>query len=199
MGSAGTRAATAAAVAGRYGSNARWHLLLPLADDQGRLGLPGGVLLRQGGRMGVFEFRHVWHLPVDVAVAYTALADVDSYPRWWPQVRAIERVDERSGHAFVRSLLPYTLDLLLTREVEDAAQRLLRVRIEGDLAGWSEWRLVAGPGTPRRSTIALYTQEATVTVAGFGRLGPVAAPVLRANHTWMMWSGERGLRDYLRG
>lgn len=149
--------------------------------------------------MRVFEFRHEWRLRFDEPRVYAALADVDRYPLWWPQIRSINRLDERSGHALVRSLLPYTMDLLLTREVEDPVERVLRVRIDGDLEGWSEWRLEAVSGTPEPLTLVHYTQEARVTATGLSRLVPVSGPVLRANHTWMMRWGELGLRAYLGG
>ncbi len=150
--------------------------------------------------MRPFRFRHTWVVPADTAATFAALADVDAYPRWWPQVRRVRRIDADSGHAYVRSLLPYTLDLVLTREVEDAEAGVLRVRIGGDLEGWSEFRLEPGPGRPtpgRTVTLARYTQEAVVTTGGLERLTPVAAPVLRLNHTWMMRAGERGLAAWL--
>ncbi|EWT02464.1 polyketide cyclase [Intrasporangium oryzae NRRL B-24470] len=160
--------------------------------------------------MGTFQFRDRWRLPIDVTTAYAVLADVDRYAEWWPQVRRIERLDDESGHAFVRSLLPYTLDLFLTREVADPVGLVLRVRIAGDLEGWSQWRLVADPdphhpdrgqGTGRtvaEYTLAEYTQKAVVTAPGLRRLVPVAGAVLRANHRWMMRSGQRGLVARLR-
>lgn len=151
-----------------------------------------------GGGVESFSFRHSWRLPVDVETVYAALADVDTYPRWWPQVVRIARIDGTSGHAFVRSLLPYTLDLLLTREIADPVGLVLRVRIGGDLEGWSQWRLVSDPGAGARRTVAEYTQEAVVAAPRLVRLVPVAGPVLRANHRWMMQSGERGLVAHLR-
>jgi hypothetical protein len=155
-----------------------------------------------------FRFHHTWHVPADAATTFAALADVDAYPRWWPQVRAVARIDADSGHAYVRSLLPYTLDLVLTREVEDADAGLLRVRIDGDLEGWSQFRLEPGtPVGPDRTAVAprpvpltraSYSQEATVTTRGLDRLAPVAAPVLRLNHALMMRAGERGLAAWVR-
>ena len=153
--------------------------------------------------MRPFRFQHTWLVPAGPAVTFAALADVDAYPRWWPQVRQVRRIDADSGHAYVRSLLPYTLDLVLTREVEDADAGVLRVRIGGDLEGWSEFRLEPAqrdPHTPAgAATVARYAQEAVVTTHGLDRLTPVAAPVLRLNHTWMMRAGERGLAAWLAG
>ena len=151
--------------------------------------------------MRPFRFQHTWLVPAGVTATFAALADVDAYPQWWPQVRGVRRIDADSGHAYVRSLLPYTLDLVLTREVEDADAGLLRVRIGGDLEGWSEFRLEPGAGDGGEGagvvTLARYAQEAVVTTLGLDRLTPVAAPVLRLNHAWMMRSGERGLAAWV--
>ena len=146
--------------------------------------------------MGPFRFRHTWHVPADLGTTFDVLADVDRYPSWWPQVRGAARIDADSGHAYVRSLLPFTLDLVLTRDVEDAATGVLRVRIGGDLDGWSAFRLSVGASG---STIARYEQEARISVLGLSRLVPVTAPVLRLNHAWMMRSGERGLARWIGG
>ena len=152
--------------------------------------------------MRPFRFQHTWLVPADTAATFAALADVDAYPQWWPQVRQVRRIDADSGHAYVRSLLPYTLDLVLTRDVEDADAGVLRVRIGGDLEGWSEFRLEPARAERRGSaagamTLARYAQEAVVTTRGLDRLTPVAAPVLRVNHAWMLRAGERGLAAWL--
>ena len=162
--------------------------------------------------MGIFRFRHLWHVPADPVATFEALADVDRYPLWWPQIRGVRRIDDRSGHAYVRSMLPYTLDLLLTRELEDAEAGVLRVSIGGDLEGWSEFRLSPAPSAGNQGsyaadasvrvsggveTVAEYRQEATVTAAGLEHFMPVARPLLTLNHTWMMRAGERGLARWL--
>lgn len=142
----------------------------------------------------LFRFDDAWSLPVAPAHVFAALADVERYAVWWPQVRRVQRVDEDSGWAWVRSALPYTLALLLTREVEDHASGRLRVSIEGDLRGWSSWRV---SGTHGGGTLARFEQEVTVTSRAMSRLPALGAPVLRANHAWMMHRGERGLAAYL--
>ena len=169
--------------------------------------------------MGIFRFRHLWHVPADPETTFEALADVDRYPLWWPQIRGIRRIDDDSGHAYVRSMLPYTLDLLLTREIEDADAGILRVRLGGDLEGWSEFRVSPAPSSvhdgsyaaddrshaadpsdpvPPMAAVADYRQEATVTAAGLEHFVPMARPLLTLNHRWMMRAGERGLAQWLR-
>ncbi len=140
-----------------------------------------------------FRFHHVWHLDASVARVFGALADVDRYAVWWPQVRRTERIDENSGHAAIRSFLPYTLDLVLRRETEDLDSGTLRVDVTGDLEGWCQWQLEAAEGTR-----AVFDQEAVVTPRLLARTAHVTGPLLRANHSWMMRSGRLGLAAYLR-
>ena len=87
-----------------------------------------------------------------------------------------------------------TLELLMTREVEDARRGLLRAGIAGDLEGWSQWHVrPEEDGT----TVAGFEQEVEVTASLLARSAPLAGPLLRANHTWMMRRGEAGLAAYL--
>lgn len=141
----------------------------------------------------IFRFHHVWRLPAPEDVAWSALADVERYDRWWPQVRRVERIDDDSGRARIRSVLPYTLDLVLTREAEDHAAGLLRVRVDGDLEGWCQWT-VRGDG---QQSLAVFDQEAVVTPALLARTARLTGPLLRANHAWMMRGGREGLARHL--
>lgn len=122
------------------------------------------------------------------------LAAVADYPTWWPQVRSVKRIDDDSATVEVRSVLPYTLHLVLTREVEDPGTGLLRVRIGGDLVGWSQWELAEDSVSGR--TAAEFTEEVQVTGA-LGVAARPAAPLMRANHLAMMRGGERGLAALL--
>lgn len=143
----------------------------------------------------LFVFDHLWRVPADPEVAYAALADVEGYPRWWPEIKVVRRIDEDCGEAEVRSVLPYTLCLVLTRALEDPSQRRLRVAIEGDLAGWAAFELAPDAAA---GTLARYRQEVRVTARYLSHASPLAEPLLRFNHGWMMRSGERGLAAYLR-
>ncbi|AVH59819.1 MULTISPECIES: SRPBCC family protein [Streptomyces] len=140
-----------------------------------------------------FRFRSVWDLPAPRATVYTVLEQAEHYPRWWPQVREVTRVDERSGVLRVRSVLPY--DMTFTgREVRrDRAGGVLEIALSGDMVGWARWTLTAdGPGTR-----AQYDQEVDVSKPLLRRLAVPGRPVFRANHALMMRAGQRGLAAYL--
>lgn len=142
-----------------------------------------------------FRFEHAWWLPVPRSAVFDVLADVGRYPRWWPQVRAVARVDDATARVVVRSVLPYSLDLVLVRAVEDRDAGVLQAAIHGRLDGWSRWTLSGqGPATWLR-----YEQQVTVQGAAMWVASTVARPVLVANHEAMMHGGRRGLLDLLRG
>ena len=140
-----------------------------------------------------YRFDNRWHLGASREQVYTALADVESYVLWWPQIREIHRIDADSGRVRIRSLLPYTLTLVLVRAVQDEAGGILRVDVDGDLRGWCAWQFSAeGAGTR-----AQFSQEVEVTAPMLQRMPFAIRPLLRGNHAHMMRSGERGLSDYL--
>ncbi|MGW3548927.1 SRPBCC family protein [Janibacter hoylei] len=137
-----------------------------------------------------FTFHHQWSFAAPREAVLAALADIDGYPAWWPQVRSVGRLDERSGRARIRSALPLTLHLVLTREIEDHARGRLRVRLDGDLEGWVQWSVDSDP--QGGGACATFDQDVRVA-ARWSRAATLAPAVLRANHAWMMRQGRRGL------
>jgi len=140
-----------------------------------------------------YRFRSVWNLPAPRATVYTVLEQAEHYPRWWPQVREVTPIDERSGVIRIRSVLPY--DMTFTgREVRrDPAGGVLEIAMSGDIDGWARWTLTSeGPGTR-----AQYDQEVHVSKPLLRRLAVPGRPVFRANHALMMRAGQRGLTAYL--
>jgi hypothetical protein len=124
---------------------------------------------------------------------FAALSDVAGYQRWWPQIREIQHIDADTGRVRIRSVLPYTLDLVLRRAVQDEAAGILRVEIDGDLQGWCAWRISA----EEAGTSAEFSQEVEVTPKVLQRAPFAVRPLLRGNHAYMMRSGERGLLNHL--
>lgn len=140
-----------------------------------------------------FHFASSHHLAAAHDAVFDVLADAERWPQWWPQIRSITRYDDTHGRAEIRSLLPLTLRVELASELADRESGVLRARLAGDLAGWSQFALRAD-GAAR--TWVDYTQEADFMVGGLvghiAGLG-VARAVLVANHAAMMRAGMRGL------
>ncbi|OPG03106.1 polyketide cyclase [Streptomyces sp. GKU 895] len=140
-----------------------------------------------------YRFHTRWALPASPATVYDVLEQAEDYPRWWPQVRAVERLDDTTGVITIRATLPY--DLVFTaREVRrDRAGGVLEIAMTGDLEGWARWT-ISGDGA---GTLAVYDQVVDVNKPLLRRLAVPGRPVFRANHRLMMRAGRRGLTAYL--
>ncbi|MFJ2772525.1 SRPBCC family protein [Streptomyces sp. NPDC087300] len=140
-----------------------------------------------------YRFRSVWDLPGAPADVYAVLERVEDYPLWWRQVREVTPVDEHSGVARFRSLLPYDLVVTAQERRRDPAAGVLEIVMSGHLDGWARWSIAAGP----TGTRAVYEQEVDVRRPLMRRLAVPGRPVFLLNHALMMRAGEKGLRAYL--
>lgn len=138
-----------------------------------------------------FTFSGTWQVAAPPERVQEVLHDLEHYPEWWPQVRAVAKIDDDRARVLCRSTLPYTLDLVLTAVHRE--QHLLETSIDGDLAGWVRWRI--GPGNP--GTRLDFEQEVVVRSRLLGIAARVARAPLRWNHHRMMDGCLAGLRSRL--
>ena len=133
-----------------------------------------------------YSFASSWTTAAPVQEIADVVLDLEHYPDWWPQVRAVAKLGPDTARVLCRSSLPYTLDLVL-----DAVSRelpVLEVAVSGDLDGWVRWQMTETPD----GTLTEFTQE--VSVGGALALASYAArPLLRWNHHRMMEACQRGL------
>ncbi|QOV45621.1 SRPBCC family protein [Streptomyces chromofuscus] len=140
-----------------------------------------------------YRFRSLWPLPAPPAAVYAVLERTEEYPRWWRQVREVERRDDATGVIRVRSLLPYDLTFTAREVRRDPGAGVLQVAMYGDIEGWAGWTV-----TPTGSgCLARYDQVVDVRKPLLRRLAVPGRPVFRANHWLMMRAGRRGLLAYL--
>jgi len=151
-------------------------------------------MLARAGRMGhvslSYRFDHRWLLDSSRQAAYDVLVDVERYPQWWPQIRAVAHLGPERALVVCRSVLPFDLHLDLRPVTRDPDAGILEVAIDGDLVGWSRFTLTPTPG----GLDTHYEQE----VETRGRVLQAARwfrPLVRANHTWMMRSAKAGLAN----
>ncbi|MFG2877281.1 SRPBCC family protein [Streptomyces sp. NPDC048337] len=145
------------------------------------------------GRWSRYRFRSVWDLDAPPARVYAVLERPGEYPHWWPQIRRVAPVDDRSGTATVRSVLPYALHITAAELLRDPVRGVLEVALGGDLDGWARWTVRPRAGTGATRTRALYEQEVEVRRPLMRRLALPGRPVFRLNHALMMEAGRRGL------
>ncbi|MFE5920526.1 SRPBCC family protein [Streptomyces sp. NPDC002285] len=142
-----------------------------------------------------YRFRTLWALPAAPDTVCEALEQAEHYPRWWPQVREVNRIDDTSGVITIRSVLPYDLTFTAREVRRDRGAGVLEIAMSGDLDGWACWTVtVAGDGS---GTLARYDQVVDVNKLLLRRLAVPGRPLFRANHWLMMRSGRRGLAAHL--
>ncbi len=142
-----------------------------------------------------YRFRSLWPLPAPAPDVYRALERVEDYPRWWPQVREVTRLDDTSGVLRFRSLLPYELTATVREGRRDPAAGVLEVVMSGDMEGWARWTVA-----PRGfATLVRYDQEVVVRKPLLRRLAVPGRPLFRVNHRLMMRAGRQGLAAHLAG
>ncbi|MFI7502242.1 SRPBCC family protein [Streptomyces sp. NPDC049687] len=140
-----------------------------------------------------YRFLSRWALPGPPAAVYAALERVEDYPRWWRQVREVNRADGTTGVVRIRSLLPYDITFTARETRRDPAAGVLEIAMSGDIEGWARWTVTAaGPGT-----LARYEQVVDANKPLLRRFAVPGRPLFRANHRLMMRSGRRGLAAYL--
>lgn len=139
-----------------------------------------------------YRFRHESHLPAPRGQVHDVLLDLEHYPDWWPQVRAVAKVDDDHAIVVCRSRLPYDLELELS--ARDRSQERLEVGIDGPIRGQVVWWLHdEGPGGTRLEFEQEVRAEARLVVLGSW----LARPLLAWNHRQMMLGADQGLRERL--
>lgn len=139
-----------------------------------------------------------WTFPATTERVWDALADVSSYPQWWPWLRRFEAVGLVEGDVWlctVQPPLPYSLTFTITIDSVETGRRI-DATLNGDLRGTAHLELgelESGSGlrlvsslTPARRPIAILTR--------------LAGPVARWGHDWVLDTGARQFRTHgLRG
>lgn len=134
----------------------------------------------------VFEFADRWEVPAPPEEVAAVLVDLERYPRWWPQVRAVAKLGPDTAWVCCRSVLPYTLDLVL-----DAVSRtppVVEVALSRDLEGYARFTLTAVEGGTRLDFAQRVSVRGWLAVASY-----VGRGVLTWNHARMMAGCRAGL------
>ena len=124
---------------------------------------------------------------------HDVLVDLEYYSDWWPQVRAVAKIDDDHALVVCRSVLPYDLELVLTavsRDRRPARGAASTVRSAGGRGTTSTRQ---GPGV----TSLRFEQEVRAEARLLVLASYVARPLLVWNHHRMMRGSEQGLRALL--
>lgn len=142
-----------------------------------------------------YQFRSEWQLHAPPDDVFRALAEIDDYPTWWPEIRAVHRLSDNARQLICRSLLPYDLDITVHQSRRDRDAGVLEATLDGDLEGFSRWTITAAAD----GTLAVFDEEVIARKSLLRRLALVGRPAFIGNHSLMMRHGRRGITAYLAG
>jgi uncharacterized protein YndB with AHSA1/START domain len=149
--------------------------------------------------MAHYRFLTTWLLDSPCEPVFDAIYDQASWPGWWRGVEEASEVrpGDESGVGTVarmvwKSLLPYRVEFeVTTTHVE--RPHLLQADAVGELTGVGRWRLFEEEG----ATAVLYEWNVATTRAWMNLVAPVARPVFKWNHDWVMARGGEGIANLL--
>lgn len=138
-----------------------------------------------------FRFVDSWEVDASPESVRDVLVDLERYPEWWTQVRAVAKVTDDDAIVLCRSRLPYTLEMHLHAVSRDLPT--VKVAIGGDLDGFAQWTLVptGSAGGPARTRLDFLQEVDLVSVPDW--LASLARPLLTWNHHRMMDGARTGL------
>lgn len=146
-----------------------------------------------------FDLVSHWRIEAPVDRVWAALADPETWPRWWPYVRSVRLLKGggADGVGSVRRIewatrLPYDL-VVEVEAIELLKHERLRGRSQGQLRGEGLWVLRSEGG----STDVTYVWRVELAQRWMCWLAPLLAPVFRWNHRGVMRAGGRGLARHL--
>ncbi|MGH9178235.1 MAG: SRPBCC family protein [Acidimicrobiales bacterium] len=137
----------------------------------------------------------MWSVEAGVDIVFSVLADVRTYPHWWPEIRSVDDLGGGRYEMVARSLLPYDLRFVSEERADRRRPDVIEATLSGDLEGFARWTIEPQGAGCR----LIYDQEVETRKALLKALAPLARPGFRMNHTIMMRHGHAGLRTYLGG
>ena len=149
--------------------------------------------------MGEYSFLTTWLLKAEREQVWEAIYDSERWPQWWKGVLEAEKLEEgddagigQFGRYIWKAKLPYRVEFFIrTTKVERPF--LLEGDATGELAGVGRWRLFEQDGV----TAAIYEWNVHTTKAWMNALAPVAGPVFKSNHDYVMRNGGVGIAKLL--
>jgi hypothetical protein len=142
-----------------------------------------------------YSFRSEWTLDCPPAEAFEMLREVPEFTNWWPEVKEASPLGGDRFSMRARALLPYDLEFVGERCIEDPERGVLEMAMTGDLEGFSRFTIEAAGDGSR----IVFEEQVIANKPLLRRLAVVARPVFSANHWIMMYRGQTGLRTYAAG
>lgn len=153
--------------------------------------------------MPQYRFVTVWRLQAPIDRVFAEIDDAEAWPTWWPNVRAVEPLEEggpdRIGARYRTTFvgkLPYELRFELRVSAREPPTSLVGVAT-GELEGTGDWTL----WTEEDWTVVRYVWAIRTTARWMNVLAPLpfVDEIFRLNHHAVMRNGLAGIRRRLGG
>ena len=148
--------------------------------------------------MASYSFLTTWILDASHEDVWDAIYEIESWPRWWRGVRAVQKLEHGDVNGVGalyrhewRSVIPYPVRFE-TRITRIEHPHVIEADADGELAGLGRWRFFGGS-----ETAVVYEWNVHTTRPWMNLLAPIAGPIFRWNHNVVMHQGGQGLADLL--
>jgi len=149
--------------------------------------------------MASYEFLTTWVLDAPREDVWDAIWESERWPEWWPGMLEAVELDPgtpcgigRRGRYLWRSRIPYPVRFEVRSTLVERPSAL-EGEASGDLEGTGAWRFDETDGV----TTASYAWNVRTTKRWMNALAPIATPVFRRNHDYLMRRGGLGLARML--
>lgn len=149
--------------------------------------------------MNEYHFLTLWRLTAPLDEVWDTIRDVDHWARWWPCVRNVRTLEpgNADGVGTVRELtwhgaLPYSLTFETRITHIDPMREVCGVAT-GEVEGTGVWRF----DTEGSITVVRYAWDVHMKRGWMNKLSPIAEPLFRWNHNYVMRRGGEGLAAVL--
>ena len=149
--------------------------------------------------MARYEFLTTWVLDAPREEIWDAIWDSERWVDWWPGVVEAVELDPgtpcgigRRGRYAWRSRIPYPVRFEVVSTLVERPGAL-EGEAHGDLEGTGVWSFEDSGG----ATMARYAWNVRTTKPWMNAVAPLARPVFRWNHDYVMRQGGAGLARHL--
>lgn len=147
-----------------------------------------------------YRFLTTWLIAAERERIFDLLWDSSRWPEWWDGVVSAVETDPgdpatgvgRRGSYEWRSFIPYPVRFeVVSTRIE--RPWLLEGEASGEFEGVGSWRLFESDPGDGPLTSVTYDWRVRTTQPWMNAVAPLAAPVFRWNHDWVMERGALGL------
>jgi hypothetical protein len=146
-----------------------------------------------------YRFVTTWLLGSDRDPVWDAIYDQRAWPTWWHGLERVVEIDPGDDNGIGahseltwRARVPYRLVMEIKAHTIEPPH-LVEASVKGDLSGSGRWRLFDEGAV----TAVVFEWDVRTTRAWMNALAPIARPIFRANHDWVMRNGATGIAGLL--